>query len=223
MEKKPYFSTPKDLAPQAQNPFSYDLVYPKGGRKEKTKTVGYLDGGMAGWVTQRVGMTDKKTGELLPDSSLVMNVKKRVDNEQFVKFYTNGLAAIFELSPGAQKVLQALLCVYNGPKAFGDQIYFGYQTAVDTGYAHRRQAWKSGMNELMFREFLCPSTEGEGWYWINPTLFYRGDRLVLINEFIKAPPKGTIEVKPEKPDVVLDQRNLFSGKTLREEQAEQEQ
>lgn len=217
MEKKPYFSTPKEIVPAEVNPFAYDLVYPKGGRKEKTRTVGYLDGGMPGWVTQRVGMTDKKTGELLPDSSLVMNVKKRIDGEKFVKIYAGGLAAIFDLSPGAQKVLRALLQAYNGDKSYGDKIYFSYKTAQDEGYEHRRQSWKSGMNELMFQEFLCPTTDGGDWYWINPTLFYRGDRLVLVNEYIKAPKKGTIEVKGRSTlDVQLDQQDLFTGETERD-------
>jgi len=214
--------TGKRLAECEQNPFTYDLAYPKeGSMKVKNRTVGHLTDGFGSFVTQRVGMTDKTTGELLPDSSLIMNVRKKVDAEQFVKVYISGLTAIFDLSVTAQKVLRAALCLYTDGDNFGDELYITLSLAQSKAdYPHQKSSWRSGLNELLYREFMCPSSRGAGWYWINPTLFYRGDRMVLINDYIKNGVAGTSpKLEPPKaPDVDLDQQDLFTGKTKRDDQ-----
>jgi len=219
--------TGKRVVECGENPFTYDLAYPQtGSMKVKNRTVGHLTDGYGSFVTQRVGMTDKKTGELLPDSSLIMNVKKKVDAEQFVKVYIGGLAAIFDLSTTAQKVLRAALVLYTEGDNFGDELYITLPLAQSKAdYPHQKSTWRSGLNELLFREFMCPSSRGAGWYWINPTLFYRGDRLVLINDFQK---RGVAGKSPKlvsakkAADVELDQQDLFTGKTKRDEQGEQD-
>lgn len=219
--KERYTPTPKNIEPTEVNPFHYDLMYPPGGRKEKNKSIGNISGDV-GFVTQAVDLTNKKTGEVMDGTSLIMNVKKRVDTEAFVKMYTSGLASIFDLDAGAQKVLKNLLLSYTADDTYGDLIYYNFKIAQDTGYPHKRTAWRNGLNLLMHNEFLCPASRGDGWYWLNPTLFYRGDRMVLVNEYIKNPPKGTVEVKPEKAngDVELDQVDMFDKKTERQRRAE---
>ena len=182
------------------------------------KTVGTVGGsGGGGWITQPMNLVNEKTGELLPAASLVMNVRKTVDSDRFIKLYAGGVAAIFDLSAGAQKVLRSLLWSYNGDDTWGDLIFFNFREAVSAGYQHKRTAFRSGLNEIMLREVICPAARGEGWYWLNPTLFYRGDRMAIINEYIRE--STTIEVKAEKkaPDAELDQIDLFSGTTKREE------
>jgi len=216
---KKYEPTPEDAKPKEANPFHYDLMYPIGGRKEKSRTVGHLDSKTDGFVTQGVDITNKKTGEVYDGTSLIMNVKKRVDAEHFVKFYMSGLRDIFDLDSGAQKVLKSILLLYADEDNFSDLIYYNHVIARSYGYPHQRGAWRNGLNLLMVNEFLCPAAKGAGWYWLNPTLFYKGDRMVLVREYIKNPPKGTIEVKASKPepDPVLDQQDLFTGKTKRDE------
>jgi len=220
--KERYTAKPDDIEPTETNPFHYELMYPVGGRKEKNKTVGTLSGGDIGFVTQSVDLTNKKSGEVMEGTSLIMNVKKRVDAEGFVKMYTNGLASIFDLDTGAQKVLKNLLLTYTEEDTYGDLIWYNFKIAQDTGYPHKRTAWRNGLNLLMTNEFLCPCARGDGWYWLNPTLFYRGDRMAIVNEYIKNPPKGTIEVEKSKPtgDVELDQVDMFDGKTERERGSE---
>ena len=218
-EKKRYVTAPDEVVPREANPFRQELVYPPDRvRKDKMKSVGRLETG-GSWVTQPVDMVNKKTGELLPDSSIVMNVRRQIDGDKFVKIYAGGLAAIFDLSAGAQKVLRSLLASYNDDDTWGDLIFFNFREAVSMGYPHKRTAFRSGLNEMMLHEILCPATRGEGWYWINPTLFYRGDRMLLINEYVRESADGVINVKaePEGGNSELDQIDIFSGKTPREE------
>ena len=217
--KERYTATPESISPAETNPFHRELMYPVGGRKEKNKTVGSLSGGDVGFVTQAVDLTNKKSGEVMEGTSLIMNVKRRVDAESFLKVYANGLATIFDLDAGAQKVLKNLLLSYTEEDTYGDLIYYNFKIAQDVGYPHKRTAWRNGLNLLMHNEFLCPAAKGDGWYWLNPTLFYRGDRMAIVSEYIKNPPKGTVEVKANKVtgDVELDQQDLFTGKSKRDE------
>jgi len=201
----------------------YDLVYPKdGSMKVKNKTIGRVSEGegIGSFVTQRTGLVDKQTGEILPDAAIIMNVRKRVDAEHFIKIYSSGLTAIFDLSTTAQKVLRAMLIIYN-EESMGDELYITHPLAKSqAGYPHQKAAWRSGLNELLFREFLMPSTRGGGWYWLNPVLFYRGDRMVIVNDYVKdlGKPKKLETKKPAtNGDPELDQQDLFTGKTKRDD------
>ena len=218
-DRKDRYMKAPDVERRKDNPFREALVYPPDRvRRDKMKTVGTVGGsGGGGWITQPMNLVNEKTGELLPAASLVMNVRKTVDSDRFIKLYAGGVAAIFDLSAGAQKVLRSLLWSYNGDDTWGDLIFFNFREAVSAGYQHKRTAFRSGLNEIMLREVICPAARGEGWYWLNPTLFYRGDRMAIINEYIRE--STTIEVKAEKkaPDAELDQIDLFSGTTKREE------
>jgi len=215
-----YKPKPPELAPCETNPFAKDLVYPKGGKANlKTKSE-RLKGNTACWVTKKMGLVDKTTGEVL-DESVFINLRKTVDAEAFIKFYGNGLAAVFDLSKRAQEVLRYLLKSYNEEDLSGtnDLVYFSFNEALRQGYPRKRQTWRSAMNELMYQEFMVPATKGTDWFWINPTLFYRGDRLTIINQFIKKPESAAIEQQnQDKPvgDPVLDQMDLTDMLTERE-------
>lgn len=216
-----------DLVPFDSNPFVRGLVYPKQGGsqlavKYKTAKVG---GEASGWVSRRCNLVDKETGELI-DDMVTLNRKIRVDSEAFVKVYEAGIAQIFGLSPRAQEVLRYLLKAYNDEQLSGsnDHLYFSFEDCQRNGYKRKRQTWRSAMNELMYQEFMVESTRGVNWYYINPTLFYRGDRLVMINQFVKDETarvggKSPVQIEEEVGDPELDQYSLLDGMTERQRRA----
>jgi len=216
-----------DLVPTDQNPFIKDLIYPKDGGKMKTGSKSVSLGGQAPcWVSKKMGLVDKETGEII-DDQVVMRKLETVDKEHFIKVFEAGLSAIFGLSKRAQEVLHYLLTSYNEEALTGtddDLVYFSFNEAQRVGYPRRRQTWRSGLNELMFQEFMMPATKGADWFWINPTLIYRGNRITIVNQFVKKAEDGTKELEAQqskKIDPVLDQINMFTGKTVREEIEEQ--
>jgi len=215
-----------DLVPALENPFIKDLVYPKGGGTMKTGNKSMpIGGNAASWVSKKMGLVDKDSGEVI-DDQVVMRTVKTVDKEHFVKVFEAGLGAIFNLSKRAQEVLHFMLKVYNAQALGGeqDQLSFSFEEAQLAGYSRKRQTWRSGMNELMYQEFMVPARRGNDWYWINPTLFYRGDRVTIVNQFVKKKESQTkaleAEAEAKTVDVELDQIDMFSGKTKRQENEE---
>lgn len=205
-----------DLAPVPTNPFVKELVYPKTGTMQTKSKTAQLRGDKAGWITKNMGLVNRETGEVL-DDQVCITLRQKIDAESFIKFYGNGLAAVFNLSKRAQEVLSYLLKSYNEEDLSGtnDLVYFSFTEAERQGYNRQRQTWRSAMNELIYQEFMVPATKGTDWFWINPTLFYRGDRLVIVNQFIKSKePLPSKIVKLGDPE--LDQISLLDGKTERE-------
>lgn len=210
-----YVAKPEDIATYDANPFLPDLVANAAG-KVKSRQSGTVMHAKNGFVSQRLGVHDLKTGEILADETLVVAVRKAVDTEEFTKIFTGSVAGLLDLSRRAVEVFAILIRCYNAKQLQGsnDLIFFNHHLAVEHGYTRSVQTLRSAMNELMHHKFLVPASMALGWYWINPTLFYRGDRITLINQYVLN------EQASKKGDAVLDQQDLFSGLTPREEMSE---
>lgn len=210
--------TPRpDIQPSETNPFVGDLVdHASKGMIIKNKTRGRVMMANNGFVAQKLGLHNQSTGEVLEDESLVVAVKKAVDTEEFVKIFVGGMTALFGLSKRAYEVATCLMKSYNHGQLSGtnDLIYFNHREAVDQGYSRKYQTYKSALNELVGAGFMAPAAKGKDWYWINPTLFYRGDRVTIINQYVLNQECKTVT------DPKLDQIDLFDGKTERERLSE---
>lgn len=204
------------------NPFLPELVDELGG-KVKMRNDGKIIRGPNGFVTNQIGLHDLVTGEILEGETLVLGKKKAVDTEEFVKVYVRGAAIIRNLSKRATEVLTVLIETYTTGVLQGtnDLIFFTHEEAQGCGYKKGWHTFRSGMNELAHAQFLVPAKKGHGWYWINPSLFYRGNRVLLIEQYdltaVKRPESKRAIGGHAKGDPVLDQVGLFSGTTPRDE------
>lgn len=210
-----YTSKP-DVQPSETNPFVPDLV-DSTSKSIKMRTKGHaMQVGESGFVAQKMGLFDQKSGDILEDQSLVIAVKKAVDTEEFVKIFVGGLTALFDLSKRAYEVATCLMKSYNHGQLSGvnDLIYFNHKEAQDQGYGRKYQTFRSALNELIAAQFMAPAAKGRDWFWINPTLFYRGDRVTVINQYVLNQDCKIV------PDPKLDQIDMFDGKTERERLAE---
>lgn len=140
------------------------------------------------------GLTDTPlvnslTGELVATS--VIHQTKRVDPERFVKLFIKGVLAAHELSRSAAKVFFFILELYEDEpldkRGYNDSIYLA---VVGNKIAGRelpfsKQLWTRGFKELLFKHFLAPKTPHV--YWVNPSLFFKGDRALLILDLQKLP------------------------------------
>lgn len=132
------------------------------------------------FLQKNKGVIDLSTGEL-EDESLLMGRRKLVDGEEFVKIFINEIRAIFDLSRVAQKVFGYMLTKVG----YSDQIIFNTEECQKhTGYKSRPPIFV-GIGELLKEEFIA-KTKNQFVYWINPKVFYKGDRLVTIREYRKA-------------------------------------
>lgn len=129
-------------------------------------------------------IVDGETGQTEDLAEVVM--VREVDDQQFVKLFTQNLRVFFDLSPGAMKLLQVVLHqVQKTPNH--DQIMLNLALVED--YFTRSQqepmskaSFHRAIHELLEKKFLAESVL-TGLYFINPHLFFNGDRVRFVQEF----------------------------------------
>jgi hypothetical protein len=112
--------------------------------------------------------------------------EEELDDIHFVKVFTAGIRAAFDLSLTGSRVFQAVLDVYQRQPLFGgfaDSIYLHF---FDGGLDGRKldisdRTFRRGLVELLERGFIYP--RGENLYWVNPNLFFRGNRATFIKSY----------------------------------------
>jgi hypothetical protein len=142
-------------------------------------------------------MIDPKTGEV---NQAVIVEEQELDEIHFVKVFTAGIRAAFNLSLTGSRVFQAILEVYQSePMAggFADSIYLHF---FDGGLSGRKleisdRTFRRGLVELLNNGFLFP--RGENLYWVNPNLFFRGDRATFIRTYRRRVSAGDSVVRSE--------------------------
>lgn len=132
------------------------------------------------YVKKDEAIINLSDGELKNDV-LLAGKRKYVDTEHFVKIFVNEIQAIFDLSKVAQKVFGYMLSRIK----YNDLLHFDIENCItETGYKSKPPIF-SAIRELLEKEFIA-KTKNQFVYWINPKLFYKGDRLVVLKEYRKA-------------------------------------
>lgn len=134
-------------------------------------------------VRSQIHTPNLETGEI---STSNVFVTKELDEAQFVKVFSEGIKASFDLSRTAHRVFQIVLDEYEKEPLSG-----GYVDAIqlewfDGGLSGQKigmsnQTYSKGLRELLDKGFLAPKTPSS--FWVNPALFFKGDRVRFIREF----------------------------------------
>ena len=116
-----------------------------------------------------------------------VHVIKQVDESEFVKIYTQNMKVIFDLKPTTQKILQYLLAeLQKTPNA--DAIYLGWFSAEkylsENDLNVSKASFHRSMNDLLKKGFIAESPD-TNMFWINPNLFFNGNRMSFIQEYRK--------------------------------------
>lgn len=169
--KNEEMSRKRDVARFQKNPFFEQLS----GMKTRAKRV-TARGGKA--------IIDVETGEL-EDVAEIVSVHQ-VDNAQFVKVFTSNLKQFFNLRPTAFRMVQVLLYQL-GKMRDRDQVYLNMSLAERYFTATGQKpvsstAYYTAIKEMIEKGFIAESPD-QGLYWINPTLFFNGDRVRFVKEY----------------------------------------
>lgn len=129
-------------------------------------------------------LVDPETGEVNAVSA-IHTVEWR-DDEGFVKVFSAGIAESYGLSRTGQRVFQAILQEYESTKMTGgyaDSVYLPWFGDGLNGKAigMSERTFNRGMLELIERKFLAAKSPEA--YWVNPALFFKGDRVAFIREY----------------------------------------
>lgn len=128
-------------------------------------------------------IVDVETGQREEVAEVVM--VREVDDAQFVKLFTQNLKAFFDLTPIAMKLLQVVLHqLQQTPNR--DQILLNlllaeqyWQTTQQPSLS--RSSFHRAVREMLEKQFLAESVMS-GLYYINPNLFFNGDRVRFVTE-----------------------------------------
>lgn len=135
---------------------------------------------MQSFVSKDKAIINTTTGEI-DDDVLLTGKRKFVDGEDFVKIFVKEMETIFDLNKSSQKVFTYMLSKIK----YDDHFIFNMKECLEkTGYKSRTPIFNS-LLELIQKKFIA-KTQNQFVYWINPKLFYKGDRLVVIREYRKA-------------------------------------
>lgn len=117
--------------------------------------------------------------------SVVHQIEEK-DSDEFVKVFAAGIAAAYELSRTGQRVFQAILQEYEKTPmsgGFADSVYLTWfgegLSGRDIGMSER--TFNRGLRELMEKQFIAPKLPN--FFWVNPALFFKGDRVMLVREY----------------------------------------
>lgn len=195
--KKVYTFNRRDVQDYRENPWSSELAHTI---KRGTKITGF--------AAQRHSLVNQQTGEEMSDMAVVGS-QKVVDKEEFVKFFGAGIIEVFELTKPGKDLFKTVLHAYLDAKHQPDQIYINYKVLKeDYGYSKSRPTFTNAMGELLQKGFLAPVKYMENMYWVNPHLFYKGDRIRVVNEYVKRGTKAHKELQAEQEAMSQNQLAL---------------
>ena len=131
-------------------------------------------------------LVDPSSGEVKAVSTI--HTFEERDDQEFVKVFADGVKASYGLTRTGARVFQAVLEEYqNTPMTggFADSIYLCY---MDNGLSGRdlnmsEKTFQRGLRELLQRDFLAPRSPN--LFWVNPALFFKGDRVRFVKEYVR--------------------------------------
>lgn len=130
-------------------------------------------------------VVDGETGQVEDTAELV--TCHQVDGEQFVKLYTRDLKQLFSLTASAMRLLQLVLHQVQ-QKVDGDKILLNvpimekYFTGLDVKPMSKPTFYRC-LGEMIDKAFIAPTTDSRDLFFINPNLFFNGNRVRLVKEY----------------------------------------
>jgi hypothetical protein len=131
-------------------------------------------------------LINKDTGEIQTNIAGFWEAEE-VDSTKFVKLFIQGVKALKELTGAGTKVFEVLYMRIQ-ENIGKDQVFmsFGFVDQIITPMSHA--TYKRGMREIIEKGFIAGTTN-QGWYWLNPSFVWNGDRLAFVKQYYLAKTK----------------------------------
>lgn len=124
-------------------------------------------------------LVDTETGEVHAVNAIYQ--RKLVDSDRFAKIYLDGVGKTFGLSKTALRVFQIILQLCEKDS---DRLYLNFMMASKIDDAILERTYHRGLLELLKAGFVAYS-DLPNMLWINPHLFFNGDRVRFITEYVR--------------------------------------
>lgn len=134
-----------------------------------------------------LSVMNMETGELNGTAEITQRFE--IDSEKFIKVFQLQIAAFFGLTSAGTKVLTAIWAETSREPG-KDLVYMSEAAArrhaESLGAKMGKATYFRGRSNLIEMGFIAPSTD-QNRYWINPAIFFNGDRVKFITEMSTAP------------------------------------
>jgi hypothetical protein len=130
--------------------------------------------------TKIVDFIDQDSGEIRSSELRYMGHEKVVDRTTFMKLYISNLDVFFGFSKTAQKVLKYFIAVLKRDK---DDVTFDLSQCIELSGLRGKSSVYKGIAELLQKEVIAKGPN-ETTYFINPSVIFNGNRLVIINRYM---------------------------------------
>jgi len=125
-------------------------------------------------------ITNRETGVIT--KCVEQKIVHYVDQENFVKIFTDGMRQTYNLSRAGIQVFTFLLeIVQNNPNS--DKLYLHYMDAIEEPHKISKDIFYRGLKELVQKNFIFSSNR-PNMYWLNIKMLFNGDRLRFVNEYV---------------------------------------
>lgn len=189
--------TRRGVALYDKNPFMVDIA-------TKTRRVTNKRGDMI--------LVNSGTGEIQSNIAGFWE-SEEVDATKFVKLFVQGVKALKELTGAGTKVFEVLYLRVQ-ENIGKDRVFMALSEVDQTLMPMSEATYTRGMRELIEKGFIA-ATPTQGWYWLNPSFVWNGDRLAFVKEYRKAS-----TTKPNDPKRDLLTIDMLDGLTNAERQGQ---
>lgn len=143
-------------------------------------------------------LIDPGTGEIHGIAAIYTIEDK--DDADFVKVFAEGVKAAFGLSKTAHRVFQVVLEQYQGTPmrgGYADSVYLAWFDGGLSGQSigMTDRTFQTGLKELLAKGFLAPRSPN--LFWVNPALFFKGDRVMFVKEYRHRKKNGAQDEKQQ--------------------------
>ena len=111
-----------------------------------------------------------------------------VDATKFVKLFIRGVKALKELSSSGTKMFEVLYLRVQD-NIGKDKIHMSFLSIDQITTPMSEATYTRGMRELAAKGFIAADVV-QGFYWINPSFIWNGDRIAFVQSYVKVSPKS---------------------------------
>ena len=167
-----------ELPMPKDNPFRYKLQTKIGIQrvvKGSVNAVGSVD------------IIDRNTGEVVSgaEENRVFVKRERVDDDIFVKLYSDRIKAMFNLSHPAIKIFGYFLHIMQRPENINrDVVYLDMKDCQEfCGYKTHPMIY-TGLKELVVNGFIARHPR-QNHFYVDPNVAFNGNRIVVMEEYVR--------------------------------------
>ena len=120
-------------------------------------------------------------GEVIGDGVASFYEFEEVDNDRFIKLFTNGMRETAGLNK-AGATMFGFICLQIQESPNSDKVELSYEKAYRSGLNISDRVYRNGLRDLLEHEFIYESLVS-GVFFVNVRFIFNGDRLALIRGY----------------------------------------